>query len=129
MSTGNEGVRMTEKAAQPQQTSDAGEAPAPKTSRAGRNLPAAVAVGGSLGVGVILVLVFVPLVWIPVVAVSLAVATWEVVKRVRDGGHDVGLIPLLVGGQAIMWSAWPWGPTGALVAFVATVLVLSLIHI
>ena len=114
---------MTEKAAQPQQTSDAGEAPAPKTSRAGRNLPAAVAVGGSLGVGVILVLVFVPLVWIPVVAVSLAVATWEVVKRVRDGGHDVGLIPLLVGGQAIMWSAWPWGPTGALVAFVATVLV------
>ncbi|GAA2068085.1 phosphatidate cytidylyltransferase [Williamsia deligens] len=104
-------------------TEETQETAAQKTSRAGRDLPAAIAVGGSLGVGVILVLVFVPLVWIPVVAVSIAVATWEVVKRVRDGGYAVGVAPLMLGGQAIMWSAWPWGPTGALVAFAATVLV------
>ncbi|MGZ8179958.1 phosphatidate cytidylyltransferase [Williamsia sp. SKLECPSW1] len=114
---------MTEKSgAEPSGVGGAQE-PAKKTSRAGRDLPAAFAVGGSLGVGVILVLVFAPLVWIPVVAVSIAVATWEVAKRVRDGGYAVGIIPLMVGGQAIMWSAWPWGPTGALVAFAATVLV------
>ena len=98
-------------------------APEPKRSRAGRDLPAAIAVGGSLGVGVILVLVFIPKVWIGVVAVSLAVAMWEVIKRLRAGGYDVGVIPLLVGGQAIMWTSWPYGTDGALVSFVATVLV------
>ncbi|GGF39845.1 phosphatidate cytidylyltransferase [Williamsia phyllosphaerae] len=98
-------------------------APEPKRSRAGRDLPAAIAVGGSLGVGVILVLVFIPKVWIGVVAVSLAVAMWEVIKRLRAGGYDVGVIPLLVGGQAIMWTSWPYGTNGALVSFVATVLV------
>ncbi|WP_150116455.1 phosphatidate cytidylyltransferase [Williamsia herbipolensis] len=100
----------------------ASEAPQ-KKSRAGRDLPAAFAVGGGLGVGVILILVFAPLVWIPVVAVSIAVATWEVAKRVRAGGYDVGIVPLIGGGQAIMWTAWPFGATGALVSFVATVLV------
>ncbi len=98
-------------------------APEPKRSRAGRDLPAAIAVGGSLGVGVILVLVFIPKVWIGVVAVSIAVAMWEVIKRLRAGGYDVGVIPLLVGGQAIMWTSWPYGTDGALVSFVATVLV------
>ena len=98
-------------------------APEPKRSRAGRDLPAAIAVGGSLGVGVILVLVFIPKVWIGVVAVAIAVAMWEVIKRLRAGGYDVSVIPLFVGGQAIMWTSWPYGPDGALVSFVATVLV------
>ena len=97
--------------------------PEPKKSRAGRDLPAAIGVGLTLGIGVILVLVFIPKVWIGVVAVSIAVAMWEVIKRLRAGGYDVGVVPLLVGGQAIMWTSWPYGPSGALVSFVATVLV------
>lgn len=117
MSTDGKRIEMTSR------TAGRGDATGRSASRAGRDLRSAFAVGGSLGVGVILVLVFAPLVWIPVVAVALAVATWEVVKRVRDGGYAVGVVPLLVGGQAIMWSSWPFGPTGALVAFAATVLV------
>ncbi|WP_051989734.1 phosphatidate cytidylyltransferase [Gordonia soli] len=104
-------------------TPEAKKSPEPKKSRAGRDLPAAIGVGGSLGIGIILILIFVPTVWYAVVAVSFAVATWEVAKRLRDGGYDIALWPLLVGGQAIIWSSWPWGQTGVLVAFAATVLV------
>ncbi len=95
-----------------------------KPSRAGRDLPAALAVGFSLGIAIILILLFLPKLWYVVVAVAFAIATWEVTKRLRDGGYDVALWPLLVGGQAIIWSSWPWHTTGVLVAFVGTLLVL-----
>jgi phosphatidate cytidylyltransferase len=94
-----------------------------KTSRAGRNLPAAIGVGAFLGFGVIAILVFAPLGWIPVVAVAMAIATHEVVRRLRTAGYAIPIIPLLVGGQAIVWLTWPYGPTGALGAFGATVVV------
>ena len=95
----------------------------PKTSRAGRNLPAAIAVGAALGGGLIATLVFVPYVWIGIVAVAIAVATHEVVRRLRDGGFSIPVVPLLVGGQAMIWLTWPFGTTGALGAFGGTVLV------
>ena len=101
------------------------EAPAdpPKKSRAGRNLPAAIAVGGSLGVSLILILVFVPKVLVGVIAVAIAIATWEVAKRLREADVLVPRIPLLVGGQAMVWLSWPEGTTGVLGAFAGTVLV------
>ncbi len=91
--------------------------------RAGRNLPAAIGVGGGLGIALILIMVFVPLVWIGVVAVALAVATYEVSKRLREAGVLVPRIPLILGGQAIIWLGWPWGTTGVLSATAGTVLV------
>lgn len=94
-----------------------------KTSRAGRNLPAAIAVGAFLGFGVIAILVLAPLGWIPVVAVAMAVATLEVVRRLRTAGYSIPIVPLLVGGQAIVWLTWPYGVTGALGAFGGTVVV------
>jgi phosphatidate cytidylyltransferase len=94
-----------------------------KTSRAGRNLPAAIAVGAVLGFGVIAILVFAPLGWVPVVAVAMAVATHEVVRRLRTAGYAIPVIPLLVGGQAMVWLTWPFGPEGALGAFGATAVV------
>lgn len=95
----------------------------PKTSRAGRNLPAAIAVGSVLGGGLIVTLLFAPYVWIGIVAVAIAVATHEVVRRLRDGGFSIPVVPLLVGGQAMIWLTWPFGTTGALGAFGGTVLV------
>ncbi|PRC42205.1 phosphatidate cytidylyltransferase [Mycobacterium sp. ITM-2017-0098] len=89
--------------------------------RAGRNLPAAIAVGAMLGFGVIAILVFVPLVWVGVVAVAMAVATLEVARRLREGGYAIPVIPLLLGGQAMVWLTWPLGTAGALGAFGATV--------
>lgn len=92
-------------------------------SKAGRNLPAAIAVGAALGVSLILILVYVPLVFIGVVAAAMAVATWEVAKRLREAGIRVPRLPLIAGGQAILWLAWPFGVQGVLAAFAATVLV------
>lgn len=97
--------------------------PAKKQGRAGRNLPAAIGVGAFLGFGVIAILVFAPLGWVPVVAVAMAVATHEVVKRLRTAGYSIPIVPLLVGGQAMVWLTWPFGPAGALGAFGATVVV------
>jgi phosphatidate cytidylyltransferase len=94
-----------------------------KQGRAGRNLPAAITVGAFLGFGVIAILVFAPLGWIPVVAVAMAVATHEVVRRLRTAGYSIPIIPLLLGGQAIIWLTWPFGPAGAFGAFGATVVV------
>jgi phosphatidate cytidylyltransferase len=89
--------------------------------RAGRNLPAAIAVGAMLGFGVIAILVFVPRVWVAVVAIAMAVATLEVVRRLREGGYAIPVIPLVLGGQAMVWLTWPLGTAGALGAFGGTV--------
>ncbi len=98
--------------------------PAPKKSRAGRNLPAAIAVGALLGGAVIVSLSIAPAwMWVALVAGAMAVATHEVVGRLRDGGYCIPLIPLLVGGQATIWLTWPFGTTGALGGFAGTVLV------
>ena len=90
---------------------------------AGRDLPAAIGVGVSLGGLIVASLYFAPHLWVPLVAAAVAVATWEVVKRFRAAGTNLELWPMLIGGQAIIWLSWPLGPEGVLAAFVATVLV------
>ncbi|NUS43449.1 MAG: phosphatidate cytidylyltransferase [Mycobacteriaceae bacterium] len=110
--------------AQPPTTEQAEARAAEKRKRsAGRNLPAALAVGVALGVGLILILVFVPKVFLAVLAAAVAVATWEVAKRMREADVLIPRVPLLLGGQAIIWLAWPYGADGALGAFGATALV------
>ena len=94
-----------------------------KPSKAGRNLPAAIGVGASLGGLCIAVLLLAPAWWYVVVGVAMVIATWELVKRLRENGFAVPVVPLLVGCAAIIASSWQWGTTGVLVALVATVLV------
>jgi phosphatidate cytidylyltransferase len=92
-------------------------------SRAGRNLPAAIAVGVVLGAGVLVSLFTVRHIFIGIVAAALAVATWELAGALRRGARiNVALPPLLAGGQAMIWLSWPWQQLGLLVAFVLTVL-------
>lgn len=109
-------------------TSTPGESPTPSpaasSSKAGRNLPAAIGVGVALGGMLIAVLLLIPDAWYGVVSVALAVATWEVTKRLRDGGFAVPVIPLLAGGQAMIWLSWPYGLEGSFIAMAATILVM-----
>lgn len=106
----------------------ADQAPAPqgppsgKSSRAGRNLPAALGVGFTLGLSLIAILLFAPKILIGVVAVAIAVATWEVAKRLREADVLVPRIPLIAGGQAIIWLSWPYGTAGVVGSFAATAL-------
>lgn len=93
----------------------------PPESRAGRNLPAAVAVGGTLAALVICTLIFFPHVWILIVAVAVATATWEIHTALRRIGAQISLLPVLAGGQAMVWLAW-YRAEATLAAFVLTVL-------
>ncbi len=97
--------------------------PAPSGSRAGRNLPAALAVGFGLGLSLIAILLFVPKVFIAVAGTAVGVATWEVAKRLREADVLVPRIPLIVGGQAVFWLGWPYGASGVAGAFAGTALV------
>lgn len=110
-------------AATPTPQADEHAEPQAPASRAGRNLPAALAVGLGLGLSLIAILLFVPKVFIGVAGVAVGVATWEVAKRLREADVLVPRIPLLVGGQAVFWLGWPWGARGVVGAFAATALV------
>jgi phosphatidate cytidylyltransferase len=96
--------------------------PPKKASRAGRDLPAAIAVGVLLGAMAIGVLNFWPIGWLPVLAIAMPIATYEVVRRLREAGYALPLIPLLVGGQAMIWLTF-YGPAGLLGAYGGTVVV------
>jgi len=110
-------------------TTDAGagtppdEPAAKKTSRAGRDLPAAIAVGCGIGAVLIATLVFVPRLWVFHCAWASLLASHEVVRRLREAGYVIPVIPLLVGGQVTVWLTWPFGARGALAGFGATVVV------
>ncbi|MGW6377805.1 phosphatidate cytidylyltransferase [Rhodococcus sp. NPDC055112] len=91
-------------------------------AKAGRDLPAAIAVGVGLGAMLVAALLYVPNLFFAIVAAAMAVATWEVTKRLREGGIAVPFIPLLLGGQATIWLGWPYGTTGVLGGFAGTVL-------
>ena len=115
---------MADQQATPVADTDAGPTEPPKkVSRAGRNLPAAIGVGVLLGAMAIVILLFAPTGWLPVLAVAIPIATLEVVRRLGEAGYALPLIPLLIGGQAMIWLTWPYGPAGLLGAYGGTVVV------
>ncbi len=82
-----------------------------------------MAVGVVLGAAIILSLLMVRQVFIGIVAVSAAVSTVELAWALRRGaGIRVSLLPVLIGGQAMIWLSWPFGLRGVLVAFTLTTL-------
>lgn len=107
---------------------DTRDAPdAPKKSRAGRNLPAAIGVALLLGAAILTALFVERHLFIVIVAAAMAVGTYEFATALRSAaGIQVQLVPVLLGGQAVVWLAWPYGMTGVLVSFAATVLLCML---
>ena len=97
---------------------------AAKTSRAGRNLPAAIGVAVVLGAVILVTLLTVRQVFIGVVAAAVAVSTIELAGAFRRSAKNiqVALIPVLVGGQAMVWLSWVWRTEGILAGFVLTML-------
>ncbi|MEH3133030.1 MAG: phosphatidate cytidylyltransferase [Mycolicibacterium neoaurum] len=94
-----------------------------KSSRAGRDLPAAIAVGVVLGGLAIGTLLFAPLWWLPLLAVAIAIATHEVIRRLREHGFVLPTVALLIGGQAMIWLTWPFGAAGLLGAYAGTIVI------
>jgi phosphatidate cytidylyltransferase len=103
---------------------DVTAAAGPPPSRLGRDLRAAIVVGVALGAVILASLFLLRQLFIGVVAVAVAVATWELVSALRRGGGiQVALPPVLVGGQAMVWLSWPFGVVGLVCATAVTVLV------
>jgi phosphatidate cytidylyltransferase len=94
-----------------------------KKSRAGRNLPAAIAVGAALAFTIVAILIWDRYLWVLLVAAAMPLATHEVVRRLREAGYIIPVIPLLVGGQLMIWLTWPFHAAGALAGFGVTAVV------
>ena len=102
---------------------DSGDQPPEKKSRAGRNLWAAVAVGVGLGAIILACLFTLPKLFVGIVAIAVAISTIELAGAMRRAaGINVALVPVLVGGQAMVWLSWPFERVGLLAAFVVTIL-------
>jgi phosphatidate cytidylyltransferase len=101
----------------------ASDAPATAPGRAGRNLPAAIAVGLSLGAAII-GSVYSPARWtfIVIVLAAILLGTSEVVRALRTLGAQPPLVPLLVGAAAMVVVGYRNGPEDLFLAFVLTVL-------
>jgi phosphatidate cytidylyltransferase len=95
----------------------------PRSSRAGRNLPVAIGVGLAMGGVVLVALLTVRWAWIGVLAVCAVIGTWELFGALhRAAGIRLSRVPVLIGGQAIIWLAWPFGTEGILGGLMVTVL-------
>ncbi|MFE6068960.1 phosphatidate cytidylyltransferase [Streptomyces sp. NPDC056525] len=98
--------------------------PAPRQKKsAGRNLGAAIGVGVGLGAVIIASLY----VWAPafvgVIAVAVVVGLWELTSRLQERkGIKAPLVPLAVGGAAMVVAGYVRGPEGAWVAMALTAL-------
>lgn len=94
---------------------------AANTSRAGRNLPVAIVVGAVIGGAVIATLVWAKYAFLGILAAGVVLGTLEMGRRLRAAGYVIPMIPLVIGGQAIVWLTWPYGARGALAGFGGTV--------
>ena len=104
------------KGAQPQD-------PPKRSSKAGRNLPVAIGVGLAMGAVILVALLTVRQAWIAIVAVSAVIGTWELFGALHRGaGIRLSRVPVLIGGQAMIWLAWPFDTEGILGALLVTVI-------
>ena len=94
----------------------------PKGSRAGRNLPAAIAVGVSLVLVVLASLMVWPQAFLGVIAVAGGVGIWEMTRALRAAGADAPLVPLLAGGLLMTGLAWYDGLDALLLGLLVTIL-------
>lgn len=97
-------------------------AQAQRTSRAGRNLPAAITVGVALGGTVVASLFLVKDLFVAVVVVALGVGLWELARAFGKAGIAVPFLPVLTGGTLMLVAAFYGGMETAAVAMALTVI-------
>ncbi|GHB64781.1 phosphatidate cytidylyltransferase [Streptomyces viridiviolaceus] len=98
-------------------------APRPQKKSAGRDLGAAIGVGLGLGVVIVASLFVVKAVFVGVIAVAVVVGLWELTKRLEERkGIKAPLVPLALGGAAMVVAGYVRGAEGAWVAMALTAL-------
>ncbi|MFC9586358.1 phosphatidate cytidylyltransferase [Streptomyces yangpuensis] len=97
--------------------------PPPQKKRAGRDLRAAIGVGVGLGAVIFASLLIVKAVFVGVIVVAVVVGLWELTSRLQEKkGIKAPLVPLAVGGAAMVIAGYVRGAEGAWVAMALTVL-------
>lgn len=107
--------------------SPGGETPAAhaksaKTSRAGRNLPASIAVGVGLLAMVAASLFLVKEVFIAVVAVALVIGLFELARAFASAGIKLPVLPVATGGVVMLVGSYYGGMETASIAMALTVI-------
>ncbi|GAA2651916.1 phosphatidate cytidylyltransferase [Streptomyces lunalinharesii] len=95
----------------------------PQKKSAGRNLPAAIGVGAGLGVVIVASLFVYKPVFIGVIAIAVVVGLWELTSRLAERKDiRVPMVPLALGGTAMVVAGYVRGAEGAWVAMALTAL-------
>lgn len=103
--------------------SDESAQPAPSYGRAGRNLPAATGVALGLGIVVLGALLVEKVLFVGVAAAAITIAMWELSTALRARDIRIPLLPVQIGGVAILVSAYAVGIEAMSVAFLLSVLI------
>ena len=90
--------------------------------RAGRNLPAAIAVGLGLGAVILVPLILAKPAFLAVIALAASVGIVEVARALKATGVSPPLIPLLAGGLLIIGLTWYAGIDALVLGLVVTIL-------
>jgi phosphatidate cytidylyltransferase len=98
-------------------------APPVKTSRAGRNLPAAIASGVVLGIAIIASLAFWKPAFMIIVVAAVLVAVWELGQAFGTGEIRLTREPVMAGGVVMVLAAYFFGAPALVTATALTALV------
>ena len=93
-----------------------------KTSRAGRNLPAAIGVSLGLGAMIIASLLIYRPSFVVIICVAMSYGIFEMVRAIGAAEARPPLVPLVVGGLAMDIAAWFHGAGGLVLGLLITVL-------
>ncbi|MBA2809287.1 phosphatidate cytidylyltransferase [Streptomyces sp. KM273126] len=97
--------------------------PTPQKKSAGRDLSAAIGVGIGLGAVIVASLFIVKAVFVGVIAVAVVVGLWELTSRLQERKSiKAPLVPLAVGGAAMVVAGYVRGAEGAWAAMALTAL-------
>ncbi|MEV7396848.1 phosphatidate cytidylyltransferase [Aeromicrobium sp. NPDC092404] len=97
-------------------------AAAEKTSRAGRNLPASIAVGVGL-IGLVIATLFIQKeAFIPVVVIALAIGLFELTRAFSTARIKIPVLPVLTGGSIMLVGSYWGGMETASVALALTII-------
>jgi phosphatidate cytidylyltransferase len=88
--------------------------------KAGRNLPVAIAVGVGLGALIVLTLATYRPSFVILVGLALVYGCWELAGAMRKAHIRISVVPIAVGGVALLVATWNKGPDGLVIASLTT---------
>ncbi|TWD14355.1 phosphatidate cytidylyltransferase [Marihabitans asiaticum] len=91
-------------------------APEAPSSRAGRDLKAAIGVGVSLAAAVALGLFLMPEIFVGIVCLAMVIAVWEMRQALAEHSFAVPLVPVAIGAVSMVVAAYLRGPEALVLA-------------